>query len=206
MVNGTETAADNSATARPPGGGGCYQRRCPEEDLSVTTRPGAGIRVFRPFAILTVALCALTATLVHPVSAETPRKMAAQATPSTNLGDEVVNVTREGFHPTMNDGTYGVVILQCRAHPRWVERDCTTAETFPFDLNGNQQAGITNAAGTGSVFMDIMTTARLPSLACSQSTPCSLMLYEVTADGFDPNSLPPATTRVIQPLSLERNS
>ena len=47
--------------------------------------------------------------------------------------------------------------------------DCNTAETFPFSLNGNQQPGVTHKDGTGSVFIDIMTTARLPSLACSET-------------------------------------
>ena len=51
-----------------------------------------------------------------------------------------------------------------------------------------------------------MTTARLPALACSETNPCSLMLYEMTADGFDPNELPPANTRVIVPLTFARNS
>jgi ABC-type phosphate transport system substrate-binding protein len=151
-----------------------------------------------------VALCALYATLGGPVSAAP--HLSAQATPATNLGDQVINVTWEGFGPTRADGTDSVVIMQCRANPRSVLNDCNTADTFPYDLNGNQQAGTTAKNGTGRVFIDIMTTARLPSLACSQTTPCSLLVYETTANGFDANGLPPASTRVIVPLSFARNS
>lgn len=171
----------------------------------MTTRPGAPIRAFRRFLVLAVALCAIAATVSEPISAATPR-MTAEALPGTNLGDGVITVAWQGFTPTRDDGTYGVVILQCRAHPRSVTNDCNTANTFPYDLTGNQQAGITHKDGTGSKFMDIMTTARLPSLACSESTPCSLLLYETTENGFDPNGLPPANTRVIVPLHFERNS
>ncbi len=171
----------------------------------MTTRRGAPNRALRRLLVLAVALCALYATLGGPVSAAATH-LAAQATPATNLGDQVVNVTWEGFAPTRADGTDGVVIMQCRANPRSVLNDCNTADTFPYDLNGNQQAGTTAKNGTGSVFIDIMTTARLPSLACSQTTPCSLLVYETTANGFDANGLPPASTRVIVPLSFARNS
>ena len=171
----------------------------------MTTRRGAPQRALRRFFVLAVALCALYATLGGPVSAA-PQHMSAQATPSIGLGDQVVSVTWQGFAPTQSDGTDGVVIMQCRAHPRSVLNDCNTADTFPYSLTGNQQAGTTNADGTGSVFIDIMTTARLPSLACSQSTPCSLLVYETTANGFNANGLPPANTRVIVPLSFARNS
>jgi hypothetical protein len=170
----------------------------------VTTRPGAWIRVFRPYLVLAVALAALTATVSAPGFAATAQKMAAQAIPATSLGDEVVNVTWQGFHPTLADGTYGVVVMQCRANPKSVLNDCNTADTFPFSLDGNQQLAVTNRDGTGSVFIDIMTTARLPSLACSESTPCSLLVYETTENGFNPRGLP--KNRVLIPLSFARNS
>jgi len=176
----------------------------------VTTRPDARFRAFRRFRLFVVivaALCALTALLSGPVSAAAPPPhMTAEATPATDLGDQVVLVSWQGFAPTRSDGTDGVVIMQCRAHPRSVQSDCNTAETFPYDLTGNQQAGTTAQNGTGNVFMDIMTTARLPSLACSETTPCSLLVYETTANGFDPSGLPPAKTRVLVPLSFARNS
>jgi hypothetical protein len=161
--------------------------------------------VFRRFLVLAVALCALAAMLGGSVSAA-PNRMTAVALPGANLGDEVITVAWQGFTPTRSDGTYGVVILQCRAHPKSVLNDCNTAETFPYDLTGNQQQGVTHKDGTGNKFIDIMTTARLPSLACSESTPCSLLVYETTDTGFDPTGLPPANTRVLVPLSFERNS
>jgi hypothetical protein len=185
-------------------------KRTAAEELSVTTRPGARTQALRNRVVVAVALGALvlsvlSAMVSQPVSAATTG-MQAQVAPATNLTDEVVNVTWQGFTPTRDDGTYGVVIMQCRAHPRSVLRDCNTAETFPYDLTGNQQLGVTHADGTGTKFIDIMTTARLPLLACSETTPCSLLLYETTDDGFDANGLPPAKTRVIVPLSFERNS
>ncbi|HTD49172.1 MAG TPA: substrate-binding domain-containing protein, partial [Acidimicrobiia bacterium] len=171
----------------------------------MTTRRGAPDRVLRRILVLAVALCALYATVGSPVSAA-PHPLTAEALPATGLGDQVIAVAWQGFAPTRSDGTDGVVIMQCRAHPRSVNNDCNTANTFPYDLNGNQQAGTTAKDGTGSVFIDIMTTARLPSLACSQATPCSLLVYETTPNGYDANGLPPANTRVIVPLSFARNS
>ncbi len=171
----------------------------------MTTRGGPRFRALRAYLVLAVALCAIWATLGVPTSAAS-RLMAAVASPATGLGDQVIKVSWSGFHPTQDDGAYGVVVLECRAHPASVQNDCNNAETFPYDLNGNQQAGKTSKQGTGSVFIDIMTTARLPSLACSQSTPCSLLVYEITADGYDVNRLPPAKTRVIVPITFARNA
>lgn len=173
----------------------------------MTTRPGARFRVFRRFVVFAAALCALGALSAGPANAAAPRAhMTVTATPATDLGDQVIKVSWQGFAPTRPDGSDGVVIMQCRAHPKSVQNDCNDAETFPYDLTGNQQAGTTSQNGTGSVFIDIMTTARLPALACSETTPCSLLVYETTDDGFDVNGLPPAKTRVIVPLSFARNS
>ena len=81
-------------------------------------------------------------------------------------------------------------------------KDCNIDETFPFSLTGNQQTGVTQQDGTGHVFIDIMTTARLPSLACSETHPCSLLLYENPPDGFDPSTCP--TAYAIVPLDFRQ--
>jgi ABC-type phosphate transport system substrate-binding protein len=168
----------------------------------VTTRRGARIRAFRRLFWVLVALCALSAGLIQPAGAA--RHRTASVSPGTNLTDEVVKVSWAGFRPTdNNNGLYGVTIMQCRANPKSVDKDCNTDETFPYSLDGNQQPGTTAQDGTGSAFIDIMTSARLPSLACSESNPCSLMLFETTANGFNPAGLPPA--RVIVPLQFARS-
>src|ERR1700680_2866187 len=113
-----------------------------------------------------IALCALTAGLSQPVASAAPGR-SATVEPATNLTDEVAKVSWNGFRPTLSDGTFGVDILQCTLHPTSVQRDCNTGDTFPLSLTGNQQTGVTHSDGTGSVFMDVMTSARLPTLACT---------------------------------------
>jgi ABC-type phosphate transport system substrate-binding protein len=127
----------------------------------------------------------------------------AEASPATNLGDQVVAVSWQGFRPTRPDGTFGVTILQCRQHPKSVDNDCNTA-TFPLSFYGNQAQGVTQPNGTGAAFIDIESTARLPSLACSHANPCSLLLYEVTPNGFDPAHMPPVYALV--DLSFRANA
>jgi ABC-type phosphate transport system substrate-binding protein len=127
----------------------------------------------------------------------------AEASPATDLGDQVVAVSWQGFRPTRPDGTFGVTILQCRQHPESVQNDCNS-DTFPLSFDGNQAQGVTQPNGTGSAFIDIESTARLPSLACSHAHPCSLLVYEITANGFDPAHMPPAY--VVVNLSFRANA
>ena len=149
---------------------------------------------------------ALTAILGVPFAASAgataPRN--AQVTPAGGLGDQVVRVTWEHFRPTRADGTFNVTIMQCSAHPTSVLRDCNTADTYPLSLTGNQAQGITQKDGTGAAFIDIETTARLPALACTETHPCSLLLFENTANGFDPNKLP--ADRTLVPLRFRKSS
>jgi phosphate transport system substrate-binding protein len=171
----------------------------------VTTRRGARIRAFRRIAVGVAALCVLVTTLGVPGSAApklgTNRQVAV--TPSTGLADQVVDVSWSGFRPTTPDGNYTVDVLQCKANPHSVLRDCNTDDTFPFSLTGNRQSGITAKDGTGNVFMDIMTASRLPSLGCSETHPCSLLVFEDTFDGYDPTHLPPF--HVIVPLHFQHS-
>jgi hypothetical protein len=170
----------------------------------VTTRPAARIRAFRRCLVAGAALCVLATTLSIPGgAAPRARHRVVVVEPATNLTDAVVSVSWSGFRPSQPDGSARVQLLQCRANPKSVLRDCNTEETFPFSLNGNQQLGTTGKDGTGHVFMDIMTTARLPSLACSETHPCSLLAFETTSEGYNPNGLPP--NRVIVPLTFEHS-
>jgi ABC-type phosphate transport system substrate-binding protein len=161
----------------------------------VTARVGALIA-------LVSLLCSFAVSFGRPVAAATVRR--AEVAPATGLTDQVAEVTWQGFDPTRPDGTFGVVIMECTAAPQSVLADCNTADTFPLSLTGNQEPGVTAANGTGRAFMDIMTTARLPQLACSETKPCSLMLYENTPAGFDPNHLPPVRTLV--PLQFRKSA
>jgi hypothetical protein len=148
--------------------------------------------------VTAAALCVLVTTTVSIPIGAAPRERKVEVSPATNLGDQVVEVRWSGFRPTRQGGTYSVVLLQCKANPKSVLRDCNTGETFPYSLTGNLQEANTAKDGTGHVFMDIMTTSRLPALGCRETKSCSLLVYEVTDDGYDPNGLPP--NRVIVPL------
>src|SRR5215831_18460789 len=170
----------------------------------VTARPGARIRAFRRLLVAGAAVCVLATTLSIP-SGAAPRARHREVVvdPSTALTDAVVSVSWSGFRPSQPDGSSRVQLLQCKANPKSVLRDCNTDETFPFSLDGNQQLATTAKDGTGHVFMDIMTTARLPSLACSETHPCSLLVFETTSEGYNPNGLPP--NRVIVPLTFKHS-
>ena len=152
------------------------------------------------------AACALAAIAGVPLatSADASAPRTAEATPSTGVGDQVVRVTWQHFRPTRLDGSYTVAILECIAHPTSVLRDCNINETYPLSLTGNQALGTTQKDGTGNAFIDIGSTARLPALGCTESKPCSLLLYENTPEGFDANKLPPQ--RALVPLSFRRSS
>jgi hypothetical protein len=181
-------------------------RRIPidRETRLVVARDAATDSYRRPAALvaLVVLLCSFAVFLGRPVGAATGRK--AEVIPPNDLTDQVVEVRWQGFDPTRSDGTFGVVILECVAKPKSVLADCNAALTFPLSVSGNQQSGVTRSDGTGRTFIDIMTTARLPKLACSETKSCSLLVYEQTPAGFDPNGLP--TARALVPLNFRKSS
>jgi hypothetical protein len=156
-----------------------------------TCRAWRRARIFRITTVVLSAL-ALGATMLAPAAsgAAATGSRSAQVTPAANLSDQVALVTWQGFRPTLSDGSYGVTIMECRLHPESVNADCNTANTFPLSLTGNQATGVTQANGIGDAFIDIESSGRLPALACSHTNPCSLLLYENTPDGFDPDHLP----------------
>ncbi len=181
-------------------------RRIPigRETRLVVARDAATDSYRRPAALvaLVVLVCSFAVFLGRPVGAATGRQ--AEVIPPNDLTDQVVEVRWQGFDPTRSDGTFGVVILECVAKPKSVLADCDAALTFPLSVSGNQQSGVTRSDGTGRTFIDIMTTARLPKLACSETKSCSLLVYEQTPAGFDPNGLPSA--RALVPLSFRKSS
>ena len=179
--------------------------RSDREEVGVIARDARERWFRRRFALVALVslLCGAAVSLGRPVGAATGR--SAEVLPvATDLVDRVVDVHWHGFDPTRLDGTFAVTIYQCTAEPKSVLKDCNTALTFPLSASGNQQPGVTGSDGNGRAFVDIMTTARLPQLACSETRPCSLMLYEQTADGYDPNGLPPVRTMV--PLTFRKSA
>ena len=85
----------------------------------MTTRGGARFRALRAYTSCSRgALCSVG----HAECADVGRDAAhgRGGVAGTGLGDQVIKVSWSGFHPTQDDGTYGVVILQCRAHPKSV--------------------------------------------------------------------------------------
>jgi hypothetical protein len=189
-VNSSRTTRNKPSVAFSDRGAACYQG-IDREGMFMSAFHRA--RRLRSAALL--VFVALSVALVAPpvVRADAAQVRTASVVPASNLGDQVARVAWHGFRPTREDGTFGVTILECRLHPKSVTRDCNTAETFPLSLTGNQASGITQANGTGDAFIDVESTARLPALACSHSNPCSLLVYENTPEGFDPEHLPSAS-------------
>ena len=69
-------------------------------------------------------------------------------------------------------------------------RDCNIDEPFPFSLTGNQAQGVTQKDGTGNAFIDIETTARLPSLACTRDPPVLAAGVREHAERLRPEQAP----------------
>lgn len=114
---------------------------------------------------------------------------SATVTPGVLLTNEVVTVSWSGFPPTLRDGTNGVIVMQCSAAPTSLA-DCYTAEAFPSVLNGTRADGVTGADGTGSTQVEVRPAANLPELACSTTTPCSLLVYVNDGQAFPDDGLP----------------
>ena len=144
-----------------------------------------------------------------PVSAEPPARAAATAngsggrsatvSPGVDLTNEVVTVSWSGFRPTTQANVYTVIVLQCRANPVTLD-DCYTAEPFPALSNGNRLLDSTASDGTGSAQFEVRPASNLPQLACSATSPCSILVYENDAQPIAPGTLP--TAHVVIPISF----
>ena len=143
------------------------------------------------------------------VIAEPPVRADATATgtvsrggvvsPGTLLTNEVVTVSWSGFTPTLPNGLYGVLIVQCKAAPTKMG-DCYTAEPYPEISNGTQVLSTTGSNGTGSSRLEIRPASYLPLLNCSATNSCSVMVYESDGQTIPAGTLP--TNHVIVPITF----
>ncbi len=135
-----------------------------------------------------------------PARAEGARTITAE--PADDLGREVVKVRWAGFTPSRQDGSFGVIIVQCPASPTTLA-DCHLAQPFPLPEEGNRILGFTGGDGSGSAYFEVRPATDLPALDCSATTPCSILAYE--NDGIAPplDALP--TTAVIAPIRFGRS-
>ena len=119
--------------------------------------------------------------------------------PGTSLTNEVVTVSWTGFTPTLPNGLYGVLIVQCKGTPASLS-DCYTVEPYPDLANGTRVMSTTGTDGTGSARIEIRPAAYLPLLNCSATNACSVMVYENDGQPIPVGGLP--ASRVIVPISL----
>ncbi len=145
----------------------------------------------------------------HKVMAEPPVRAdsagigtsgrAGSVSPGTALSNEVVTVSWSGFTPTLPNGLYGVLIVQCKGSPTTLA-DCYTVDPYPAIENGTRAASSTATDGTGSVRIEIRPSSNLPTLNCSATNPCSVMVYENDGQAIPLGSLP--INRVVVPISF----
>ena len=145
----------------------------------------------------------------HKVMAEPPVRAdstgtgtsgrSGSASPGTALSNEVITVSWSGFTPTLPNGLYGVLIVQCKGTPATLS-DCYSAEPYPDLANGTRVLSTTGTNGTGSARIEIRPAAYLPLLNCSATNACSVMVYENDGQPIPTGGLP--TSRVIVPISF----
>lgn len=146
-------------------------------------------------------LVASAALMIAP-SARAQAGRTLTVVPDTDLDRQVVVASWTGFMPTRTDGTFAVIVLQCRADPTSLA-DCHSVEPFPQPANGNRILGFTAEDGTGSARFEVRPAKDLPELDCSSTNPCSLLAYE--NDGTAPplDALPPSA--VVAPIRFARS-
>jgi hypothetical protein len=125
-----------------------------------------------------------------PSSAADGRTLTA--TPSEELGNEVVAVSWSGFDPSV-DGNDTVTVMQCKGVVPSSLADCYQTFRPPATNDDNGSAvpdGVTQADGTGSSFIDVRPALQLPSLDCTASSPCSLVAFENDGSEYPEVGLP----------------
>ena len=115
------------------------------------------------------------------------------------LGNEVVTVSWSGFRPTLPNGLYGVLSVQCKALPVSMA-DCYTATAYPDIANGTVVNTVTGSDGTGSARFEVRPASRLPLLNCSATNSCSIMVYENDGQAIPAGGLP--TANAIVPIAF----
>ena len=121
------------------------------------------------------------------------------ASPGTSLTNEVVTISWSGFTPSLQNGLYGVLIVQCKGNPTTLS-DCYTAEPYPDLANGTRVLSTTGSDGTGSARIEIRPASYLPNLNCSATNACSIMVYENDGQTIPVGGLP--VSRAIVPITF----
>jgi ABC-type phosphate transport system substrate-binding protein len=165
-------------------------------------------RVALALAMVSIAMIG-TGLGSHKVMAEPPVRADSTATgtsgragstsPGTALSNEVVTISWSGFTPTLPNGLYGVLIVQCKGTPTSLA-DCYSAEPYPDLANGTRVMSTTGSDGTGSARIEIRPAAYLPLLNCSATNACSVMVYENDGQPIPVGGLP--VSRVIVPITF----
>lgn len=119
--------------------------------------------------------------------------------PGTALTNEVVTVSWSGFRPTLQNGLYGVLIVQCKGDPVSMT-DCYNAEPYPDIANGTRVLSSTGSDGTGAARLEIRPASYLPVLNCSATNACSIMVYENDGQNIPTGGLP--VNRVVVPITF----
>jgi len=109
--------------------------------------------------------------------------------PAEGLGNQVVRVSWSGFHPTTDDGRFGVLVQQCRLDPASLA-DCFVGQPFPAVEEGTRLVARTGPDGEGSAYFEVRPAGNLPALGCSAAQPCSILVYENDGVPFAPDELP----------------
>lgn len=141
-----------------------------------------------------VATCALSSAVMtadpiasRAVAQELP---SAGAEPSTELRNQVVQISWSGFTPTDELGNHAVFAYQCSRAPTRLS-DCALDDPFPSSAQGNAVfTGFTGPDGTGSAFFEVRDGTRLPALGCGEARACSLLVFE-SGNSFSDDELPP---------------
>lgn len=155
--------------------------------------------VRRSLAAISV-VCISTAGILAAASgsgrADTPGAVgidgrAVTLNQSTGLDTRALQVSWSGFDPTRRNGQYAVNIVQCRANPTALDRDCFNAQRYPSADQGSMVLGATTRSdGTGSALLEIRSAIDLPELACSATNACTVLAYEVTGTPTAPGEMP----------------
>lgn len=135
-----------------------------------------------------------------------PAGSSMTVTPANALRNQAVTVSWNGFANPSSFGANLVWLYQCKANPTVLKRDCYLADSFPSSAGGNGVLnGVTLADGSGSVNFEVRNDQELPELACNESTPCSIVAFDSTADVFDENTqMPPSA--VIVPIQFAKSN
>src|SRR5262249_32805595 len=144
--------------------------------------------------LLAVAPLSARAADAGPVTVPAPAigtNAEVTVSQTANLGFQAIHVSWKGFPSSGSDLTKNKVRLyECRTEVKTTE-DCygsgDTKPTDPTSLEGvggsgpdgpgTRQLVITHTDGTGDTDFVVMTGRELPSLGCSSTTKCSLVVW-----------------------------